>query len=82
MNPLNDKQIKAKDFIYSHIDSEGVAPTIRQLQKYMNYGAVSASWKMIETLIRKGWLQRIKYKHNLMKADHCIQCGRAYNEKN
>lgn len=56
MQKLTSRQLKAFDFIRSHTDRFGYAPTLRELCEYMGYKAVGSAQDVIASLRKKGYL--------------------------
>ncbi len=56
MQKLTSRQTKAFDFIRSHSDEHGYAPTLRELCEYMGYKAVGSAQDVIASLRKKGYI--------------------------
>jgi DNA (cytosine-5)-methyltransferase 1 len=59
MNPLTKKQKSVLDFVASYIDEYGIAPTIEEIKKGLQLGAVSTVHSHIRYLVDKGYLRRM-----------------------
>ncbi len=56
MDNLTPIQKKALEFITSHTDRVGYAPTLREICKFMGYKAVGSAQDVVASLRRKGYL--------------------------
>ncbi|MES2745896.1 MAG: transcriptional repressor LexA, partial [Bdellovibrionota bacterium] len=56
MQKLTSRQTKAFEFIRSHSDEHGYAPTLRELCEYMGYKAVGSAQDVIASLRKKGYI--------------------------
>lgn len=56
MKKLTPRQQKAFEFIRTHTDRLGYAPTLRELCEYMGYKAVGSAQDVIASLRKKGYL--------------------------
>ncbi len=56
MQKLTSRQMKAFEFIRSHSDEHGYAPTLRELCEYMGYKAVGSAQDVIASLRKKGYI--------------------------
>ncbi len=56
MQKLTSRQSKAFEFIRSHSDEHGYAPTLRELCEYMGYKAVGSAQDVIASLRKKGYI--------------------------
>ncbi len=56
MEKLTTRQQKAFDFIRTHTDRVGYAPTLRELCEFMGYKAVGSAQDVIASLRKKGYL--------------------------
>ncbi|MBC7658852.1 MAG: repressor LexA [Chitinophagaceae bacterium] len=56
MQKLTSRQTKAFEFIRSHSDAHGYAPTLRELCEYMGYKAVGSAQDVIASLRKKGYI--------------------------
>jgi repressor LexA len=56
MQNLTPRQLKAFDFIKSHSERVGYAPTLRELCDFMGYKAVGSAQDVIASLRKKGFI--------------------------
>lgn len=56
MQKLTLKQMKVFEFIRTHSDEHGYAPTLRELCEYMGYKAVGSAQDVIASLRKKGYI--------------------------
>ncbi len=56
MQNLTPRQLKAFDFIKSHSERMGYAPTLRELCDFMGYKAVGSAQDVIASLRKKGFI--------------------------
>lgn len=56
MQKLTSRQTKAFEFIRSHSEEHGYAPTLRELCEFMGYKAVGSAQDVIASLRKKGYI--------------------------
>jgi repressor LexA len=57
MHKLTLPQEKALDFIRTSVESDGVAPTLREICAFMGYKAIGSAQDVVGALRRKGYLE-------------------------
>lgn len=55
---LSQRQIAALEFIKSFITRNGYPPTVRELADHMGYSSTSTAFNLLETLVRKGYVEK------------------------
>lgn len=59
MSELTANQRRVLDFIRSHADAQGSAPTLREIAEALGFARHSSAQAYVEALLRKGMLERL-----------------------
>ena len=62
IEPLTPIQFKIYKEIYTRYNDNKVSPSIRELQKHLNYHSTGSVWNLLRVLKHKGYLKITDYK--------------------
>lgn len=69
VRPLSKRQSEIYDFLAWYIDGHGYAPSFEEIAAYFGYTSLATVHEHLQTLERKGWIER---DYNLARAIKCL----------